>query len=209
MGVGDKVNIKGRDFTVVGVYESAYLEAKKLYMSISDAQTITDITGANRLDVYAENISYVDKIADTIKSKYPNLHVMTYKERLSHFEEMQRRYQDMLQNAASALSQMQTIATQEIGIVIVATSLIVLFTMLYTVRERTKEVGILKAIGFSNWNVMSQFMLEGILMSLMAGVVGVVMGSVGAPLLSSLLLPQVNPYAIPVSYTHLTLPTKA
>jgi len=46
-----------------------------------------------------------------------------------------------------------------------ATSLIVLFLMLYTVRERTKEIGTLKAIGFSNGNVMSQFMLEGVLLS--------------------------------------------
>jgi len=99
----------------------------------------------------------------------------------------------MLQNAESTLSQTATIAFQEIVIAIAATSLIVLFTMLYTVRERTKEIGILKAIGFSNWNVMSQFMLEGILMSLMAGVVGVVIGSVGAPLLSSLLLP-ISPF---------------
>lgn len=70
----------------------------------------------------------------------------------------------------------------------------VLFTMLYTVRERTKEIGILKAIGFSNWNVMSQFMFEGILISLMAGAVGIAIGIVGAPFLSSLLLPSVNPF---------------
>jgi putative ABC transport system permease protein len=60
--------------------------------------------------------------------------------------------------------------------------------MLYSVRERTKEIGILKAIGFSNWSVMSQFMLEGILISLMAGVVGLVIGIIGAPYISSLLL---------------------
>jgi len=87
---------------------------------------------------------------------------------------------------------MQTTAFQEVCIAVVATSSIVLVMMLYAVRERTKEIGILKAIGFSNWNVMSQFMLEGVLMSLMAGAVGVVIGSVGAPILSSLLLPSVR-----------------
>jgi putative ABC transport system permease protein len=64
--------------------------------------------------------------------------------------------------------------------------------MLYTVRERTREIGTLKAIGFSNWNVMSQFMLEGILLSLVAGVVGIGIGYIGAPVLSGLLLPSVN-----------------
>jgi putative ABC transport system permease protein len=66
--------------------------------------------------------------------------------------------------------------------------------MLYTVRERTKEIGTLKAIGFSNWNVMSQFMLEGMLLSLVAGVVGIAIGTVGAPLLSGILLPQISPF---------------
>ena len=85
-------------------------------------------------------------------------------------------------------------AFEEIVIAVAATSLIVLFVMLYTVRERTKEIGTLKAIGFSNWNVMSQFMLEGVLLSLLAGVVGVAIGSVAAPFLSSILLPTVNPF---------------
>jgi len=64
--------------------------------------------------------------------------------------------------------------------------------MLYTVRERTKEIGTLKAIGFSNATVMGQFMLEGVLLSVIAGVVGIVIGTVAAPTLSSLLLPSVN-----------------
>jgi putative ABC transport system permease protein len=66
--------------------------------------------------------------------------------------------------------------------------------MLYTVRERTKEIGTLKAIGFSNRAVMGQFMLEGILLSTLAGVVGVAIGTVAAPFLSSILLPSVNPF---------------
>ena len=64
--------------------------------------------------------------------------------------------------------------------------------MLYTVKERTKEIGTLKAIGFSNSTVMGQFMLEGILLSIIAGVVGIAIGSVAAPTLSSLLLPSVG-----------------
>jgi putative ABC transport system permease protein len=77
-------------------------------------------------------------------------------------------------------------------IAIAATSLIVFFVMLYSVRERTKEIGILKAIGFSNWNVMSQFMLEGVLIGLIGGVAGVIIGTIAAPFLSALLLPQLN-----------------
>jgi len=194
VGVGDKVNILGSDFTVVGVHgETGFREAMVLYMNISDAQKITDLAGKiSRLDVYAEDQSVVDGIASTIESEYPELSVTTASGRLSRLQNMQDMYQTTLQNAETTLSQTQTTAFQEILIAVVATSLIVLFTMLYSVRERTKEIGILKAIGFSNWNVMSQFMLEGILLSLMAGVVGIVIGSIGAPVLSSLLLPHIS-----------------
>jgi len=192
--VGDTVNILGSNFKVVGVHgETGFREAMVLYMNISDAQKITDLEGnISRLDVYAEDTSYVDEIASLLAAKYPELSVTTASERLSRLQNMQDMYQNTLQNAEATISQTQTTAFQVIGIAIVATSLIVLFTMLYTVRERTKEIGILKAIGFSNWNVMSQFMLEGILMSLMAGVVGSVIGIVGAPTLTSLLLPHIS-----------------
>jgi len=192
--VGDTVNILGSDFTVVGAHgASGFREGMMLYMNISDAQKITDLEGKiSRLDVYAEDQSYVDGIASTIESNHPELSATTSSERLSQFQNMQAMSQNTLQNAEATISQTQTTAFQEIVIAVAATSLIVLFTMLYTVRERTKEIGILKAIGFSNWNVMSQFMFEGILLSLMAGVVGIAIGIVGAPVLSSLLLPHIS-----------------
>jgi putative ABC transport system permease protein len=102
-------------------------------------------------------------------------------------------YENMLENSEAALNQTQVVAYQEIGIAIVATGLIVLFTMLYSVRERTHEIGVLKAIGFSNGNIMSQLMTEGILVSLIAGAIGVAIGSIAAPTLLSILLPAVNP----------------
>jgi len=193
VGVGDTVEIYGESFTIVGIYEPTSTEAREVYMNISDAQTVTGQVGnVSRFDVYAEDVSYVDDIAEVIKAAYSDLYVTTYEDRLATLDNMQEMYTQSLNNAESTIAQTQATATQEIIIAVAATSLIVLFVMLYTVRERTKEIGILKAIGFSNWNIMSQFMLEGILVSIIAGVVGVAIGSIGAPILTSLLLPQVN-----------------
>jgi putative ABC transport system permease protein len=197
VGVGGKVESYGAYFTVVGIYEPVGRGSsgtREVYMNISDAQRITGNTGnSSRLDVYAEDVSDVDGIAEVIEAAYSSeLYVTTYEDRLANLENMQEMYQTTLENAEASIAQTQATAFQEIVIAIVATSLIVLFTMLYIVRERTKEIGVLKAIGFSNWSVMSQFMVEGILMSLIAGVVGVVIGIVGAPILSSLLLPHVS-----------------
>jgi putative ABC transport system permease protein len=134
----------------------------------------------------------VNDIADVIKVAFSDLTVTTYEDRLSNLESMQQRYTDSVSNAQSTLSQTEATATQEIIIAVVATSLIVLFMMLYTVRERTKEISTFKAIGFSNMNVMSQFLLEGVLLSLVAGAVGIAIGYVAAPTLSSILLPAVG-----------------
>jgi putative ABC transport system permease protein len=188
--VNGSISIYGEPFTVVGIYEPAlsqgFMTANEVYMSISDAQRITGNTGnVSRLDVYADNASDVDTIAAEIQATYPTLSATTEADRM-------QMYQTALNNAESTASQTQTVAFEEIIIAIAATSLIVLVMMLYSVRERTKEIGILKAIGFSNRSVMSQFMLEGILISLMAGVVGVVIGIVGAPYISSLLLHSVS-----------------
>lgn len=196
VSVGSQVEINGDQFTVVGIYDETgqgSIEARTVYMNITDVQTMTGLTGnVSRLDVYADNTADVDGIAEAIGATYSNLSVTTYEDRLSQLNSMQTSYNETLTNAQATLSQTQATATQEIFVAIVATSLIVLFVMLYTVRERTKEIGTLKAIGFSNWNVMSQLVLEGIFMSIIAGVVGIAIGSFAAPALSSLLLPHVS-----------------
>ncbi|MEM3623279.1 MAG: FtsX-like permease family protein [Candidatus Bathyarchaeia archaeon] len=190
--IGDVITINGEPFTVKGTFESTS-QTRTVYMNITDAQEVTGLTGKiNRLDVYVVDVSYATQVADTIKTTYPELYVTSYQDRLANLQNMQTMYSQTLNNAESSIAQAQATATQLIVIAVAATSLIVFFVMLYSVRERTKEIGILKAIGFSNWNVMSQFMLEGVLIGLIGGVAGVIIGTIAAPFLSALLLPQLN-----------------
>jgi putative ABC transport system permease protein len=196
VGVGDEVNILGTNFKVVGVHgesgSSSYFMGRasdigSLFMNITDAQAVTGHTGEmSRLDVYAENSSatLVSALASEISDLSSDFSVTTMQSQLQTIE---NRYNSTLAADEAAISQTQTVAFQEIIISVLATCLVVLFVMLYTVRERTKEIGTLKAIGFSNWNVMSQFMLEGMLLSIGAGVVGIAIGSVGASSLAGLL----------------------
>jgi putative ABC transport system permease protein len=195
VGVGDMVSILGQNFKVVGIYQpSTSTENTTLYMNITDAQTLTNKTGeVSQFTIYAQNSSDVDAIvtaigdipvSSSVSSTLSFTDVNTLENNLSNATSL---YNDALAAAQSTTSQEQNTAIQDIAIAVVATSLIVLFVMLYTVRERTKEIGTLKAIGFSNWNVMSQFMLEGIMLSLGAGVVGIAIGSIGASSLAGVL----------------------
>jgi putative ABC transport system permease protein len=202
-GVGDTIEILDETFEVVGVYGSSGVEdITTLYMNLSDAQLVSNNTGyITSLTVFADSSDVVTEVATSISSLHPELSVTTGQQRLDQLEAMKTNYETALENAESTVAQTQSVALQEIIVAVAATSLIVLFVMLYTVRERTKEIGTLKAIGFSNWTVMSQFMLEGVFLSLMAGVVGIVIASVAAPTLSQLLLPAASQSAFGTRFT--------
>lgn len=197
-GVGDTITILDKSFEVVGTHGSSGMEdAQTLYMSLSDAQSVTNNTGyATSLKVFATDSASVTAVSSTISTLHTELQVTTSQERLTQLQAMQTNYQTALQNSEATVAQTQSVAFEEIGVATAATSLIVLFIMLYTVRERTKEIGTLKAIGFSNGNVMTQFMLEGVLLSLLAGVVGIAIAAVAAPTLSGLLLPAATQVGI-------------
>jgi putative ABC transport system permease protein len=192
--VGDTISILGQDFTVVGIHGTTSVsDTLTLYMNLSDAQSVTNNTGyITSLRIFAQSSDVVTQVASSINSLHSELTITTGQERLTQLQAVQSTYNTALENAQASIGATQTTAFEEIIVVIAATSLIVLFVMLYTVRERTKEIGTLKAIGFSNMTVMGQFMLEGILLSLIAGVVGIAIGIVAAPTISSLLLPSIN-----------------
>ncbi|MCL4410313.1 MAG: ABC transporter permease [Gammaproteobacteria bacterium] len=190
VGVGGSVNILGQSFTVVGIHgTSGVSDRLTLYMNLSDAQALTSNVGyITDLRVFAQSADVVSQVATSINSLHPELQVTTAQDRLTALQNEQSTYTTALANAQSSIDATQTTAVEEIIIVVAATSLIVLFVMLYTVRERTKEIGTLKAIGFSSWTVMGQFMLEGVLLSMIAGLVGIAIGFFAAPTLSSLVL---------------------
>ena len=193
-GVGDTVSILGEPFTVVGIYSpSSVSDTATLYMDLTDAQTITNNTGyITSITVFAQNTGDVSSVASAISTLHPELTVTTAQQRESALQTAESTYTSALASADVADSQTNSTATEEIVVVVLATSLIVLFVMLYTVKERTKEIGTLKAIGFSNSTVMGQFMLEGVLLSMIAGVVGIAIGSIAAPTITSWLLPNVG-----------------
>ena len=62
--------------------------------------------------------------------------------------------------------------------------------MMYTVKERTKEIGLMKAIGFTGNSVMSQFILEGTAIGILGGMIGVIIGFIAGPAISEMLLPN-------------------
>lgn len=193
-GVGDTITIVNETFTVVGIYTPSSSDStQKLYMNLSDAQRITNNTDyITSMTVFTTSADVVDTVASNISSLHPEVTATTQKEALNRLQADQSRYEEALTSAQSSLATTQATANEEIVVVVAASSLIVLFVMLYTVRERTKEIGTLKAIGFSNSTVMGQFIVEGLVLSVFAGLIGIGIAAFAAPTLSSALLPSVS-----------------
>jgi putative ABC transport system permease protein len=192
--VGSEITILNETYTVVGIYEpTSTSDNLVLYMSLYDVQRITNNTGyITSMTVFTKNSDVVDSVSSAITSLHSELTVTTAQDTMDRLQRQQEMYQSALDSAESSLATTQATATQEIIVVVAATSMIVLFVMLYTVRERTKEIGTLKAIGFSNKTVMGQFLIEGLVLSALAGALGIAIATFAAPTLSSVLLPSVS-----------------
>jgi len=96
--------------------------------------------------------------------------------------------QDTSQQALGPLDNIKSISSFSLTGAVVAGAAIIFLTMLMIVRERRREIAVLKAIGAPNRKVVSQFIFESLTFTALAGVVGVVGGVVAANPITRLLV---------------------
>jgi putative ABC transport system permease protein len=188
--IGGTVTLLNQTFQVIGIDGFSPLNKTAVYMSLNEAQTITNNTGkVSNLKVFIDNVNDVESVAEKISIMYPKLSVSIAASLVNSVIQMQNQTNEQLQAAQATMKQIESTGMMEIGVVTTVNATIVLFIMMYTVRERTREIGTLKALGASSPAILGQFMLEGIFLSLIAGIGGIVIGTFGATSLANLLLP--------------------
>jgi putative ABC transport system permease protein len=201
LGVGDTKTIEGVTLTIVGISSSSTsttsstpggsaISDRIVYVDLAQAQAMYSMTGeATNLYVYANSTSSADTIQVEIQAMLSSAQVTTSSQRVSQLSASQTAMSNTLSSTNSTLAQTQAAADQETVLALVATSAIILLIMVFSVRERVREIGVMKTLGFSNRSVVSQFVLEGVTVTFIGCIIGAIVGIIAYPTLSDLLMP--------------------
>jgi putative ABC transport system permease protein len=181
IGVNDRLTINGSKFRVVGVLEKqggfrSDVDSA-IYVTTRDSITIFDNEDISELFVRIRNIEDAEEIAAEIEERIDENH------KLDDFTSAM--------TMGSAVEQLESVfGYMQAGLIILASiSLLVaamgiMNTMLMAVMERTHEIGVMKAIGAKNRNILFLFLLEAGVVSAIGGVCGCILGVIGAHVIS-------------------------
>ena len=174
-----------RKYEVVGVAEASDVEfgppiPESSYMATADALEVSGVKTVGQIVVQAEGAGDVDRAVDGIGKELREAHdgakdfsVVTQRELLSTFTEITDQLKIFLAGIA--------------GISLLVGGIGVMNIMLVSVAERTREIGVRKALGATNADVLFQFLLEAVLLSLIGGLIGVAVGIAGSAILPEVL----------------------
>ena len=170
--VGDNIEVDGEDFKVVGIYETGDSNmAGGVFTSISKVGEIMDDEDSiSNIYVKVEKGADAQEVADRIDEKYgDNITTITSIMEMEQMADML----NMLQASTWAISLLA----------IIVGGLGIINTMLMSVFERTREIGVLKAVGWSNKRILGMIVGESIVITLVSAVIGSVVGFLACTLL--------------------------
>lgn len=175
VSVGDDLQIGGETFKVVGIFESGNSNQDMSYfMTLNNLQTLVDDEG-NISSVFVKVDPSVDAedVGNSLENKYgDNITVITSLSDLS----MAKSMIDMLNGVSFGIS-LLAIVIGGIGII---------NTMLMSVLERTREIGVLKAVGWPDRKILLMIICESIVLTVTAAIAGTILGIIGVELFMQL-----------------------
>lgn len=188
--VGEKIKIKGRNFKVVAVLPptgggSLFNFDDMALVPYTTAQYyILGIKYFNRLIVEAKDGEDVNIVANDVRLTLRESHNITDPDKDDFFVQTQQELAKRLSTITSALTWF-LVAVASIALFVGGVG--IMNIMLVSVTERTSEIGLRKALGAKNHNILSQFLLEAVLLTAIGGIVGIFLGSVLAFIISIIL----------------------
>ena len=191
-GVGQSVSVNGSSFTVVGLLAASGSTSST--SSDDDLAVLPWTTAADAVGTSATTVStiYLEATSsDTLSAAYQeasaalsSLHDLT----TADTADFQISSQQSIVEAATATDKTLTILLGGVaGISLLVGGIGVMNIMLVSVSERTREIGLRKALGATPTVIRRQFLLEATTLGLAGGVLGLAIGGLGAFLLPKLI----------------------
>ena len=159
--------LSGEPFRVAGIYKTSnsMYDESKVFVRRSDLADLVkmDLSSAHEIAIYIDSNDELEKVKENIGVRFSNSDVKTWTE---------------LMPEVALIKQSQNLMMyMTIIIILLAMGFSIVNTMLMSVLERVKELGMLMAIGMNRLRVFAMIMLETIYLSLVGGILGIVLGT--------------------------------
>lgn len=182
--VGETVKVNGEKFTIIGILERKGTSTT----GSSDNRVIMPLTTAERLLGSSEVSTYYVSAAssgdiDTATNVLDNLLYEKFSADTSQYRVLTQ--SDLIETQTSTISTIANMLTAVAAISLVVGGIGIMNIMLVSVIERTREIGIRKAIGAKRQDILMQFLIEAVVLSCLSGIIGVAIGVVACLILPS------------------------
>jgi len=179
--LNQKVKLSGRSFRVIGVLpvkgQSSFVNFDEVAIVpyTTAQQYIFGIKYFNRIIVQADTEANVPTTVDDITATLRNSHNITDPEKDDFFVQTQAQAMETVGNITNII---KLFIAAVAAISLVVGGIGIMNIMLVSVTERTKEIGLRKAIGATNKNILSQFLVEAVILTAAGGVIGIALGTI-------------------------------
>lgn len=181
--IGETIKINNEIFTIVGVLEAVSdgeegSDDDIVIVPYTAGRTLFKTDRISSYTVWATSSDTVEEATSVVKNF------------LYHHFGDEDEYSVIsiasMMDAIGEITTMMALLTAGIaGISLVVGGIGIMNIMLVSVTERTREIGIRKAIGAKKASIMTQFLIESVVVSSMGGVIGIIIGTVGSVLLGN------------------------
>jgi putative ABC transport system permease protein len=178
--VGQKIKIKGKNFRVIGVLPQKgqvsffNFDEIALIPYTTTQQYILGIRYFNRFIVEADSDENIAQTVSDIKRTLRETHEISDPTKDDFFVQTSS---DIANTLGTITSVLTLLLTSIAAISLVVGGIGIMNIMLVSVTERTREIGLRKAIGATGKNILTQFLLEAVILTAVGGIIGIILGA--------------------------------